>query len=527
AIVSQSELDELQRNGIQVQILRKISPLAEIVDPEYHTYDEIVNLLDSLNNEFPSITILDTIGQSQFNKNLILAIKISDNPEVEEDEPAVLFDAMHHAREPVSMETCLAIIQYLLNNYGTDQDVTRWINNTEIWIVPILNPDGWQYIVDNNLDAPYWRKNLRDNNSDGVFNPLHDGVDLNRNYDLQWAAGGDTVPGGLRYRGPGPFSESETRAKRDLANEQNAVMSLTYHSPGEVIFYNWDLDGYSAPDQDLYTEIAEELASRIPKISGEGHYDVQRGEVDAGYSDSYMYAIMGTIELTVETAPSYFPEGGGQQALQIAQENIPGALYVLERVNQAGITGHITDDSTGGPLSAVVKVLEIYDPILKLRKSDSTYGRYSRMLTAGLYTVEFSKEYYETVIINNVNVGPDTLTHLDVQMHSTLTSIKQENFVHIPQDISLYQNYPNPFNPGTYIKLDLSSFKEEMEVRLVVFDLLGKKIKTIFRGTLENTQHTFFWNGIDDSGRKVPSGIYIYTFESSEMLQAKKMILIR
>ena len=158
-VVTQSELTEINRRGFVTEIIG--SPNRDnLVDSEYHTYEQMLALMDSLANAYPNITHLDTIGESQQFGYLIQAIKISDNPDMEEDEPAILFDGLHHAREPVGMESCLAIMDHLLSNYGVDTQVTNWVDSSEIWIIPMLNPEGWKYIVDDSLSSPWWRKRL-------------------------------------------------------------------------------------------------------------------------------------------------------------------------------------------------------------------------------------------------------------------------------------------------------------------------------------------------------------------------------
>ncbi|MCD4696057.1 MAG: zinc carboxypeptidase, partial [Bacteroidales bacterium] len=317
-IVTRSELDEIKRRGFFSEV-KAFPDRSNLVDPEYHTYAEVLILMDSLANVFPDITKLDTIGVSHELGLAIPAMKISDNPDVEEDEPAILYDGLHHAREPVSMETCLAIMEYLLTNYDVDTNITNWIDNTEIWIIPILNPDGWKYIVEENLGDPWWRKNQRDNNQNGIFDPDYDGVDINRNYDFNWAIGGSGDPSSWTYRGPAPFSENEAQAKRNLALSQKFVLSISYHSHGEIVIYSWS-DVPPAPDQQLIIHIANSIAAGIPKFSGGGNYEPTPSNCTNGFSRCWMYAVAGTLEFTVETAPEFVPPG--PDGAQIAQDNI-------------------------------------------------------------------------------------------------------------------------------------------------------------------------------------------------------------
>ena len=143
------------------------------LDPEYHTRQEVYDFLDSIIPLYPEIAMLDTSWGSQFQGFKIPVVKISDNPGIEEDEPAIGYDGLIHSREPVSMETCLKLIEYLLTNYATDPLVKTWIDNTEIFIMPMLNPDGWVYVCANWASHNMWYKNQHDNDSNGLFHPFY------------------------------------------------------------------------------------------------------------------------------------------------------------------------------------------------------------------------------------------------------------------------------------------------------------------------------------------------------------------
>ncbi|MBN2620543.1 hypothetical protein JXB22_05565, partial [candidate division WOR-3 bacterium] len=179
------------------------------IDARYHTLAEIGVELDTLARCYPAITVLDTLGYSTTDSLPIFAFKISDNAGQREDEPRVLYVACHHAEEILGIEICMYMIQDLLTRYGSDSTATYWINNREVWFVPLLNPEGHDVVM-RGIDTT-WRKNKRDNNENGVFDLDCDGVDPNRNYDFHWAAGGSTTPGSEYYRGLFPFSENETR----------------------------------------------------------------------------------------------------------------------------------------------------------------------------------------------------------------------------------------------------------------------------------------------------------------------------
>jgi hypothetical protein len=374
----------------------------------------------------------------------------------------------------------------------------------------MLNPDGWMYVVDEDLSNPWWRKNLHDNDSNGVFDPLFDGVDLNQNYDINWEHGIND-PSSWEYRGPDPFSEKETQAKRDLALEQKFVMSLTYHSYGEAVYYLHGSLGTPAPDAALYLSLATEVASRIPKVSG-GTYDLwEDSYCEGGYSDCWMYLTQGTFEFTVETAPSFIPNGS--QAITIAHDNINGAMYLFERINGPGITGHITDVFTGEPLEAEIKVLNYDNETITPRISDSMYGRYTRLLQPATYSFEFSKDGYYTETISDLSVGDQSITWLDVQLTPDPTQQQEDVFLtdHAVKII------PNPVNSTAEIRYQKSDINN---VKLTVYDAYGRLIETLVDEVQQPGEYVLRWNA-----ENLPSGIYIYRLTASDEVASGKIVV--
>src|SRR4030043_247006 len=158
------------------------------IDARYHTLDEIITELGSINDRCPNITHIETIGYSTNDSLPVIAFKISDNASVEEDEPAILYIGGHHAEEILGIEICMYMINDLVNQYGVDPVKTSWIDNFEIWFAPLMTPEGHSIVL-NSIDTT-WRKNKRDNNKSGTFELGSDGVDLNRNYNFYWSNGG-------------------------------------------------------------------------------------------------------------------------------------------------------------------------------------------------------------------------------------------------------------------------------------------------------------------------------------------------
>jgi len=516
-IVRQSEINEINRRGFKTEEILYSGP--GYIGAAYHSHDELKELMDKYSRDFPNITFLDTIGYTDIQRNIIQAIKISDNPNLEEDEPAILYDGQHHANEPTGMESCIDIIDYLLNNYGLDQQVTDWINNTEIWIVPMINPDGWNYIIENGLYDTYWRKNLRDNDNSGEFEPGNDGVDINRNYDHNWRTGGSGVIGNNTYRGPEVFSEPEARAKRDLALQQRFVFSISYHSYGEVVIYSWS-GNPSAPDQLLNLSYADSIASRISTFEGNGTYLPTPSNCATGFSRCWMYVHCGTIEVTVETATEFIPDAADAQ--QIAQDNLPGALYLLERLNRSMLTGHITDANTGLPLSATIKIIEIYQPVLNPRTSDERYGRYFRPLLPGRYNVMITKDGYIPKNYYPVTIFDDKITTLDVSLVPDISSINDQLNENSGKIFHL-QSYPNPFSAEINIKYDLS---DERRIVLDVIDIRGRIICNLVNEVQIPGKHFLQWNGKNQSETELNPGYYFLSIKSGNNTENRRILKI-
>jgi carboxypeptidase T len=227
----------------------------------FHTWNEVLENLDSMLARYPDlITAKAPIGDFLTSEGHPLYwVKISDNPNVSEDEPQVLYTGMHHAREAIGTEQLLFFMYYLLENYDTDPNVKELVDNRELYFIPVVNPDGYLYNQQTNPNGGGgWRKNRR-NNGDGSF-----GVDLNRNYGYMWGydnEGSSPYTWDETYRGPEAFSEPETQAIRQFAEEHDFKFAFNYHSYGNDYLYPF---GYTEiyppqPDHDIFYAYAQSM----------------------------------------------------------------------------------------------------------------------------------------------------------------------------------------------------------------------------------------------------------------------------
>ncbi len=274
----------------------------------YHNYLELTADLTQLENDYPVICKLYDFGQGWAELGQIWGVKISDNVEQTEDEPRLMVVGVHHAREPMTTEVVLNDCIQLCDNYVKDPDIYNAINELEIWLIPVMNVDGWIYDdVENH--RRWWRKNARDNDNDDEHFGYYDGVDLNRNYSYMWGYddyGSSPYPEDTTYRGPEPNSEPETQIIVGLADDYEFNVALSYHTYGEYILIPWGyIDDYpDGEDYDTFMEIADGMNEVIYDYQGR-YYEVGNPYDTVGYPtngdfDDYMYGEKGVFGLTFE-----------------------------------------------------------------------------------------------------------------------------------------------------------------------------------------------------------------------------------
>lgn len=407
---------DLNRKGIPAAVLIEITQ-QDTVDASYPTYEQITNQIDIFADSHPEIIAVEDIGYSQFQKNPIKAVKISINVDKREDEPSVLFMAGHHAREPMGTQLCLALIKHLVENKEKSQ-VKNWLDQLSIWIVPNVNPDGYDYIITENKKFPWWRKNLRDNNEDGVFNPDIDGVDLNRNYDFNWANGGRKENRSWYFRGQAPGSENEVQAIMNLAAREQFVLAIDYHSFGEVVMFPWALE-MKPPDQVFIKDLASQLAQQLSKFKSKKKYDIVHLNGQSGQSANWLYANWRTFALIVEIGNEFFPKKEAQDEL-IAKQ-MKGIEYLLDRVLSSSLVGHVYDSVTRQPLPAMIQLEQDFSPMVEPTRCDKKYGRFQRLVLPGKYSVIAMLDGYKTIKVDHLLVNDGHVVNVEIPMEKLST----------------------------------------------------------------------------------------------------------
>src|SRR5262245_4465952 len=237
-------------------------------DANYHNYAEMTTVANQVVADHAAIARKISIGTS-FEGRDIMAIKISDNVATDENEPEILFNAHQHAREHLTVEMAIYLMNLFTDNYGTDSRITNIVNSREIWIVPDVNPDGGEFDI---ATGSYrsWRKNRQPNTGSSNV-----GTDLNRNWSHQWGCcgGSSSSTGSETYRGPSPFSAPETSRIRDFVNSrvvggtQQIKMNIDFHTYSELVLWPFGYTtantapGLNADAQQTFATIGNQMAA--------------------------------------------------------------------------------------------------------------------------------------------------------------------------------------------------------------------------------------------------------------------------
>ena len=271
----------------------------------YLKYAEMLAELDAMAAQYPNlITAKAPISTFVTHDNRpIYHVKISDNPATNETgEPKILYTAIHHAREPMSLMETIFYMWYVLENYGTNDEVTYLVNNTQMFFVPCINPDGYVYNETTNPNGGgLWRKNRR-NNGGGVY-----GVDLNRNYSYGWGTTGTSATtSNDTYRGPSAFSEPETQAMRWLVQNNDFEMAFNAHTYAKSILFPI---GTTTAEFAPHHNYLQDYTNHMVELNG---YTAMKSSAlypASGDSDDYMYKVDVGVGLK-DTIFAHTPEVG-------------------------------------------------------------------------------------------------------------------------------------------------------------------------------------------------------------------------
>jgi len=284
----------------------------------YYVPSGVYNKMNEITTNYPNIAAPKvSIGTTHEGRNIFM-LKISDNPNTDESatEPAVYYDAMQHAREPLSMMTLMYYMFWLVENYGTDPEATHIVNNRELFFVPIVNVDGYQYnITTNPFGGGLWRKNRTPNLGSGCV-----GTDLNRNYDSDWSlVGTSTNPCSDVFHGSNAFSEPETAVVRDFLATINPTIAFTCHSASEIYLESgWDT---SRSQEEYYADYSLDMCEAQDYAYGQGE-DILYGA--SGTASRYLNQI-GAIAWTPEIGSDWWEPAS--EIITYAEKHLPIFTY--------------------------------------------------------------------------------------------------------------------------------------------------------------------------------------------------------
>lgn len=337
--VSPEQLAQIRARGlgytvlipdVQAEINRErleITP-GDLFD-NYLNLDQVNAYLDSQATAYPDVVQEFTAGYSVEGRpinGLYLNFTGSPSP------PAVLFEGCQHAREWVAVMVPLYIADQLIANYGSDPYITDLLSTAGVYIVPVVNPDGYDYTWRSNR---LWRKNRQ-----GGY-----GVDLNRNWDSHWGGQGSSSQRSSDiYRGPSPLSEPETRAMANfMTGHPDILGSMDYHSFAQLLMYPWGWTSAASPDDATFAAVGSSMRNAIV-ATNRANYGVGRIYTTiypaSGTVVDWAYEKAGLWAFTIELRPNSGGNNGfllpASQIRPTCTENFAGALVLIDWIRSLG-----------------------------------------------------------------------------------------------------------------------------------------------------------------------------------------------
>ncbi|OQY60256.1 MAG: hypothetical protein B6245_02315 [Desulfobacteraceae bacterium 4572_88] len=411
--ISSDKLEQLEDMGYVCTIQQRPSENSRS-SQGYHTHAELTEELKAIEAAHSDICRLHNIGESSEGRELWF-MEISDNVGTEEDEPEIKYISTMHGDEPVGTELCLSLIRLLTEQYGTDSQITELVSETEIWIMPLMNPDGF---------AHQHRYNSQ-------------GKDLNRSFPDRIADPHNTPEG----RPP------EVQHLMNWGFTHSPIIAANFHTGALVTNYPYDADaddraGYSAtPDDELFVQLALSYSSLNPPMYESPYF--QKGITNGarwyfiyGGMQDWNYEWMGCNELTIELNDVKWPPFS--EIPQLWEDNQEAMLTYMEW-SLRGIRGIVTDADTGEPLDATIHVAGIGHKVY----TDPDVGDYHRILLPGTYSIRFSADAYLTRTVSDFVVEKGRAARLDIALSPqpedmaslSLASILRILTKHILQDL--------------------------------------------------------------------------------------------
>ncbi len=456
----------------------------------YPGWDDYLDMMAGFAADYPDICKLQTLGYSVDGRD-ILAVKITRNPDVKEAEPVFYYTSTMHGDETTGYMLLLRLADYLLANYGKDSLVSRLVDNLEIWINPLANPDGTYWNNESEISMP---KRFNQNNAD-----------LNRNFP----GINDMVhPDDMEY-------QPENLAQMHFMDSIRPVLSANFHGGIEVVDYPWDAFAYDHADDawflwagHKYADTAQQRAYPVRYISafddgvvaGWEWYAIRGGRMD--YVTYFLHGREVTLEVSNEKLPP------ASEMPFYWHYNYPSMLQYMEN-SLFGIQGTVKNKDTGAPVQAIVRV-QGHEKDRSYAVSHPATGYFTRLIEPGTWNLEVTADGYDTAVVRDVTVENDRATRVDIQLGATWTSIP---------GIDRFGVRPNPFKGRSVISYT-ARVPGRYHIRL--YDLKGRMVlnEARYHGTGGTYDYQLDAAGIDP-------GVYILRFVSPTSSFARKIYKIR
>jgi len=420
--ITPSELTKLRDEGLNIQIV--IDDLNQYyagwwdkdVPPGYYTYQQIIDIADSLAQVFPDICQKIVLGYSTGGHQLA-ALKISDNAAIDEPEPELMFEAGIHGDEVGGPENAIRFARDLCKGYGSNTEITALVDTREIWIWLMVNPDGRQ--------------------SMSRYNDNY--VDINRDGAYMWNGEGNS---------PAACSQIETKTMRNFGADHQFVIFTDYHSGTEYISYPWSYREDNVPDKMHIHQLASVYAStsgynNIPYGQGfSGMYPIN------GSTKDFFYGSYGAVSWSIEISMSKQPAAASINGYYL--KNKPAMLALVEKAG-LGLQGTITDSLSGLPVPAIININNYYPCY-----NDPLVGDYHKYLTEGTYDVEIIASGYQTKSFEGINIPSGGTTTLNAKM------VRTDDTTYARKVLGCYILNNNPsdegFTPGAIGAVDYVNY---------------------------------------------------------------------
>ncbi len=447
----------------------------------YPTHAQIGNIFVQLEIDYPDICRVFTWGYSVLGREL-WGLVISADVQNTAPEPEVRLSSTMHGDEPPGMVMLMNLAEYLAVNYGQSgyEDVTHLVDNYEIHIMPLHNPDG--YVADTRVNAQ--------------------GVDLNRNF-------------------PDPAGTHSGQATENIhfmdhADAHHFVVSENGHSGALVVNYPWDYQFALTPDDAAIIQLSLEYSTyNLPMYNGAFDQGITNGAdwyIITGSLQDWSYFATGCIDVTIECNNVKWPPATQLDGLW--DDNRDSFLHFIKAARY-GINGVVTDAATGLPLDAKITVTGNAQPVF----TDPEHGDYYKLLDTGIYDLVVETDGYVTDTITGVATVWGVPTVLDVALDLDLSDVPDRTAMAMHLVAA-----PNPFNPRTTLTL---TNPRTGRVTLDIFDLQGRRVRRLLDQRMEAGRARAVWDGLNDQGDQAPSGVYFAHMSSGDQRVSVKVVLVK